>query len=167
MDLYVLRHAIAVERGAPGFKDDSQRPLTENGAQKMRRVAEGMLTLKVSFDVILSSPFVRAKQTAEIVADVFRVNKKLEFTPHLEVGGDPKKLIGLIDQKHGSDSSILLVGHEPYLSSFISMLIAGTDSLSITMKKGGLCKLRATELRYGRCAVLEWLLTPGQLTRIR
>ena len=167
MNLYVLRHAIAVERGTPGFKDDSKRPLTGKGKKKMKQIAEGMLALELSFDVILSSPFVRARHTAEIVADVFRTRKKLEFTPHLEVGGDPKKLIGLIDQKHGSGSSILIVGHEPYLSSFISMLIAGTDSLSITMKKGGLCKLRATELRYGRCAVLEWLLTPGQLTRIR
>jgi phosphohistidine phosphatase len=167
MELYVLRHAIAVERGTPGFVDDSQRPLTDKGAQKMQRVAKGMLALELSFDIILSSPFIRAKQTAEIVADVFRAQKKLEFTPHLEVGGEPKKLIDLINEKHGSDSSILLVGHEPYLSGFISMMIAGTDVLSITMKKGGLCKLSASELRYGKCATLEWLLTPGQMAIIR
>jgi phosphohistidine phosphatase len=167
MDLYVLRHAIAVERGTPGFKDDSQRPLTDKGEKKMKQIAEGMLTLELSFEVILSSPFIRAKQTAKIVADVFSGKKKLEFTPHLEVGGDPKKLIDHINEKHGSDSSILLVGHEPYLGSFISMLIAGTYNLSMTMKKGGLCKLRVATLCYGRCAMLEWLLTPRQLTRIR
>jgi phosphohistidine phosphatase len=167
MDLYVLRHAIAVERESSGFKDDSQRPLTDKGAHKMQRVAKGMLALELSFDIILSSPFVRAKQTAEIVADVFRGKKKLEFTPHLEVGGDPQKLVGHINEKHGSDSSILLVGHEPYLGSFISMLIAGTDSIVITMKKGGLCKLGVTELCYGRCATMEWLLAPNQLERIR
>jgi len=167
MDLYILRHAIAVERGTHGFKDDSQRPLTDKGVQKMQRVAEGMLTLKLSFDAILSSPFVRARQTAEIVADSLCAKKKLEFTPHLELGGDQRKLIGLINEKYGSDLSILLVGHEPYLSSFISVLIAGTDGLSITMKKGGLCKLVVATLSYGWCATLEWLLTPRQLTRIR
>ena len=167
MDLYVLRHAIAVERGALGFKDDSQRPLTDKGEKKMEQIAEGMLALELSFDAILSSPFVRAKQTTEIVADVFRAKKKLEFTPHLEVGGDPKKLIGLINEKRGSDSSIMLVGHEPYLSSLISILIAGNDNLSITLKKGGLCKLVVATLCYGRCATLEWLLTPRQLTRLR
>lgn len=167
MDLYVLRHAIAVERGTPGFKDDSQRPLTDKGAQKMQCVAEGMLALELSFEVILSSPFVRAKQTAEIVADVFRAKKKLEFTPHLELGGDPNKLISFINEKHGSDSSLILVGHEPYLSNLISILIAGSDNLSITMKKGGLCKLSAAKLKYERCATLKWLLTPGQLISIR
>jgi phosphohistidine phosphatase len=167
MDLFVLRHAIAVERGTPGFKDDSQRPLTEKGEKKMKQIAEGMLALELSFDIILSSPFVRAKQTAGIVADVFRAKKKLEFTPHLGVGGDPKRLIGLINAKHGSDSSILLVGHEPYLSNLISILIAGSNDLSITMKKGGLSKLIVATLCYGRCASLEWLLMPWQLTRIR
>lgn len=166
MVLYILRHAIAVEHGTPGYKDDSQRPLTEKGAKKMRRIAEGMLALDLSFDVILSSPFTRAKQTAEIVAGVFHARKKLEFTHHLEVGGDPEKLIEAINENHGSESRLVLVGHEPYLSGLVSMLIAGAGNLDITMKKGGLCKLSVAGLHYGRCATLEWLLSPGQLVRI-
>ncbi len=166
MDLYILRHAIAVERGTPGYKDDSQRPLTEKGAKKMRRIAKGMLALDLSLDGILSSPFIRAKQTAEIVAGAFHAMKKLEFTSHLEVGGDPEKLIEAINEDHGSNSSLVLVGHEPYLSGLVSMLIVGADNLDIMMKKGGLCKLSVAGLRYGRCATLEWLLSPGQLVRI-
>lgn len=167
MDLYILRHAIAVERGTPGYEDDSQRPLTGKGAKKMRLVAEGMLALDLSFDIILSSPFLRAKQTAEIVAEVFDAAKKLKFSEHLEVGGDAEALIKEINDKYGKHSSIIIVGHEPHLSSLISILISGNEDIPITMKKGGLCKLTASALRYGQCATLEWLLAPSQMTRIQ
>ena len=60
MDLYIQRHAIAVERGTGSYKTDSQRPLTDKGAKKMHRIAKGMQALRLSFDGILSSPFVRA-----------------------------------------------------------------------------------------------------------
>lgn len=167
MELYILRHAIAVARGSVGFQDDSQRPLTDEGAKKMARVAQGMLALGFSLDAIYSSPFVRARQTAEIVADAFKAHEKLEFTPHLQVDGNPESLLKLVDKVHGPEASLMLVGHEPYLGSLISILIAGTDELSITLKKGGLCKLTASKLRYGRCASLEWLLTPRVLARPR
>lgn len=166
MDLYILRHAIAVEHGAPGYKDDSIRPLTEKGAKKMRRIAQALLALDLSFDAILSSPFTRAKQTAEIVAEVFHAREKLEYTPHLKVGGDPEKLIEAINKRFGSDSRLVLVGHEPYLTGLISTLVSGSDNFEIVLKKGGLCKLSVSGLHYGRCAILEWLLTPSQLVRM-
>lgn len=166
MELYVLRHAIAVERGSPGYKDDSLRPLTEKGAKKMRRIAKGMLSLDLSLDVILSSPFIRAKQTAEIVAEAFRAKNRLEYTSHLETGGDPKKLVEAINEQYDSDSTLMLVGHEPYLSRLVSILVAGTESPSVVLKKGGLCKLVVSSLHYGRCGTLEWLLTPAQMVRL-
>ena len=167
MDLYILRHAIAVERGTPGYEDDSQCPLTGKGAKKMRLVAEGMLALDLSFDVILSSPFLRAKQTAEVVAEVFDAARRLKFSKNLEVGGDAEALIDELNEKYGARASIMLVGHEPFLSSVISMLISGNEDIPITMKKGGLCKLTVSALRYGQCATLEWLLAPSQMTRIQ
>jgi phosphohistidine phosphatase len=167
MDLFLLRHAIAVERGTPGYEDDSRRPLTGKGAKKMRLIAEGMLALDLSFDVVLSSPFLRARQTAQIVVKVLDVPGKLRFSEHLEAGGDPESLIREIDDLYAKHSRILLVGHEPYLSSLISTLISGSDDLPITLKKGGLCKLSVDSLRYGLCATFEWLLAPSQMTRIR
>lgn len=167
MDLYVLRHAIAVDHGTPGYEDDSLRPLTGKGAKKMKNIAEGMLILDVTVDVIFSSPFMRAKQTGEIVAKAFHAQKNLVFTPLLEVGGDPEKLVEYINEHHDSDARVMLVGHEPYLSSMISVLISGNGSIDITMKKGGLCKLKTASLHYGQCATLEWLLTPIQLTHLR
>ncbi len=166
MELYLLRHAIAAPHGAAGYERDADRPLTAEGEKKMRRIAEGMQALDLSFDLILSSPFTRARQTAEITAKVFSAEKKLKFTDHLAVGGGTKVLIDELNGKYGSLDSILLVGHEPSLSQLISLLISGDAGLSITMKKGGLCKLTVELLRHGRCATLEWLLAPGQMTRI-
>ena len=167
MDLYLLRHAIAVPHGTPGFERDSERELTPKGAKKMRRAAEGMRVMELAFDIILSSPFARAKQTAEIVAEVFGAQKSLEFTDSLAVGGDPEELIKLINTKYSKIQSILLVGHEPSMSSLISLLLAGDQSVAVTMKKGGLCKLTIDTLRHGQCATLEWLLTSSQMTLMR
>jgi phosphohistidine phosphatase len=167
MDIYLLRHAIAVERGAPGCEKDSERPLTPEGEKKMWRAAEGMKALGLSFDLILSSPYVRARQTAEIVAKVFEAEEKLIESAALTPDGDAEELIGELARHSRSLGSILLVGHEPALSSLISVLIAGDWSLSVVMKKGGLCLLTADLLKHGRCATLEWLLTPRQLRLIR
>jgi phosphohistidine phosphatase len=161
MDLYVLRHAIAVERGTPGYKNDSDRPLTPQGVKRLRRVARGLKALDLSFDAILSSPYLRAKQTAEIVADELHCEKKLEFSPLLEPGGDIRSLIRDIVNRFAGCETLLLVGHEPYLSTLISVLISGDQKVEITMKKGGVCKLSAERLRFGRCAALEWLVAPG------
>jgi phosphohistidine phosphatase len=163
MELYILRHAIAVERGTPGFEEDSTRPLTPAGEGKMRQIAKGMRALSVDPDLILSSPYVRARQTAEIVAQTFKIPDRLVLTPHLEPGGDPHALLSEIVSHYGDRRRIVLVGHEPFLSELASMLTAGNTDLPIVLKKGGLCKLMVSDLRYGACATLEWLLTPRHL----
>lgn len=163
MELYLLRHGIAAEKGTAEFARDSERPLTAEGTQKIHRIAKAMKELDLSFDLILSSPFLRAKQTAEIVAGVFGLEKALRFSSSLAVGGDPAMLVKEI--KSASLQKVLLVGHEPYLSTLISVLISGHDGLDIVMKKGGLCKLSVDSLRLAKCATLEWLLGPRQLLK--
>jgi len=166
MELYLLRHAIAVERGTPGYEMDSKRPLTPDGEEKMERIAEGMRALDLSLNLILSSPYIRARQTADIVAKVFNAQKKMETSVNLAPDGDPKKLISELRESYGSPESILLVGHEPCMSDLASVLLTGRSGLSLVMKKGGLCKLTVDSLQYGRCATLEWLLTPRQLALV-
>ena len=163
MDLFLLRHAIAVEHGAPGYARDSDRVLTPKGSRKMRRVAGGMLAMELAFDVILTSPFARARQTADIVAEVLNAQKIVHQTKALAVGGNPEALIERINKDYPAACGILLVGHEPYLSGLISILLTGEQGLALTMKKGGLCKLKVDKLRYSECAILEWLLTPAQM----
>ncbi len=162
-----MRHARAVERGTPGFTDDSVRPLTPEGEEKMYDIARGMRRLDLGFDLLLSSPFVRARRTAEIVAEVLDERDKLEFTDALAADGDPRELITELRARRKSPAALLLVGHEPYLSGLISTLIAGEVRLPLTLRKGGLAKLVVDSLTYGRCATLEWLLAPKQLVSIR
>lgn len=165
MNLYILRHARAEEHGAQ-FPDDSQRPLTSAGEEEMRRVAGGMHCLELKFDLILSSPFVRASRTAEIVAEVFGPDK-LRFSANLASGGNAGELINELNRDYPDHKNILLVGHEPDLSRLVSLLTTGERELWLSFKKAGLCKLALEKLRAGQCANLEWLLTPAQLEEFR
>jgi phosphohistidine phosphatase len=163
MNLFLLRHGIAVERGTPGCEQDADRPLTPKGERRLGRIADAMEAMGLTFDLILSSPYVRARQTAEIVVDELGLKKKLEFSETLTPDGDAKALIAALNKLDPRPENVLLVGHEPYLSGLISMLASGDPDLPIDFKKGGLCKLEVESLRYGRCATLAWLLTPRQM----
>lgn len=163
MNLYILRHGIAVERGTPGLDKDADRSLTLKGERRLWRITEAMAALELSFDLILSSPYLRARQTAEIVAEAFRARKKLELLDSLIPDGDAKMLIAYLKSLQPAPESILIVGHEPYLSELIARLVSGGASLPLALKKGGLCKLTTASLKYGRCATLDWLLTPKQM----
>ena len=164
MNLYVLRHAIAEVRG-PRWPDDTKRPLTQEGEKKMFKVAEGMLCLKLKLDAIVSSPFERAKRTAEIVCEI--LEEKLQLSEYLKSDSDPKLLIQELNSRYQSKDNILIVGHEPDLSQLVSLLCGGATEFSLTLKKGGLCKLSVSKLKAQKCASLEWVLTPGQLRKLR
>jgi phosphohistidine phosphatase len=163
MNLYILRHGIAVEPGTPGYEKDADRPLTPEGERKLGQIAEAMEALDLSFDLILSSPYLRARQTAEIVAEALKARKKLELSDTLTPGGSTKKLVALLTHLDPPPESVLLVGHEPYLSGLVSLLVSGHGGCAVVLKKGGFCKLAAASLTHDRCATLEWLLTPKQM----
>ena len=163
MELYVLRHAIAEERDSERFPDDSLRPLTDRGREKMRRIAAGIKRLGVEFDEILSSRYVRARQTAEIVAEVYSFRRKIGRIELLEPDRDPKDLIRMLKQKYRKADSLMLVGHEPHLGHLISELLLGKTRLQLTLKKGGLCKVSWDTKPRGARPTLEWFLTPKQL----
>src|SRR5487761_2629472 len=163
MNLYLLRHGIAVDPSEPGFARDAERPLTPKGRRRLQQIAGAMKALNLSFDVILSSPHVRAAQTAEIVAQALKRRQKLKFTDDLMPGGNPKLLIQLVNELRPRPKNVLLVGHEPYLSKLIALLTAGNTSMEIDLKKGILCKLETEALRYARCATFVSLLAPRHL----
>src|SRR5579862_6482554 len=119
MNIFILRHGLAVEAGACGFTKDSERPLTPKGRRKLRKIGRTMRKLELSFDCILSSPYMRARQTAEIIADRLGLGKKLELSEELTPGGSYRKLIDEIKQRDPQPDDLLLVGHEPYLSELI------------------------------------------------
>jgi phosphohistidine phosphatase len=163
MKLYILRHGEAAEHGDPKFPNDADRPLTAKGIQRTKLLAYTLRQMETGFDVIFSSPLVRARETAEIVERGLRLHGRLEFTDHLAPSGDVEKLVAQLNGLRPAPESLLLVGHEPYLSSLISLLCTGGPNLSLTLKKGGLCRMEAEHLRCARCASLEWLLPPRLL----
>jgi len=165
MNLYMIRHAIAEDEGTPEYADDSQRPLTDKGKKKMRQIAKGLRALGVEFDLILSSPYVRATETAEIVADVFKMKKEIKFSDNLVPMGDPELLIAEMNEKYTA-SSVAFIGHEPFMSALIGLLVSENARIDMTIKKGGVCRLSADDLHHTRKATLEWLLTPGVLVEI-
>lgn len=166
MRIYLLRHGIAVDHDTPGYARDSERPLTPEGRRKTRLVAKALAGLEARPDVILTSPLVRAHQTAEIVTTVLRLKRRLHLCDHLAGGGDAKRLIAEINRRHGQANSIMLVGHEPDLSSLASLLLTGSArAAAIELKKGGVCVLEADTLFVGRCATLLWLAPPKLLIK--
>jgi len=132
----------------------------------MKKVAKGLRHLELPLEWILTSPYRRAYDTAEIVAKELKRKKNLSITRTLGSEGDPKALIRYISQKFRSWESIMLVGHEPYLSGLIGALTSPTSKIGLTLEKGGCAKLTADSLTFGPCATLEWLLTPKILKKL-
>ena len=161
VNLYLMRHAIAAE--PDGSCLDSLRPLTEKGRSKLEKITSTLKKSELLVDLILTSPYLRARQTAELVA------KTLNIKPNCVVESENLAPLGygdqLIDEINARwpIENLMLVGHEPGLSQLIGVLMAGDASLQIQMKKAGICKLSVEKLSYARCARLEWLMTPALL----
>jgi phosphohistidine phosphatase len=164
MNLFLLRHAKACAR-SPKWRPDDTRPLTRDGEKKMFQVARGIQSLNLSIDLILTSPCIRAFRTAEILGEVLE-SKELFETRSLMAGTEPRAVIDEINKNFPGLKQIVLVGHEPFMTGLISVLLSGKDDLSIDLRKGGFCKLSVKKLCFGPCAGLDWLMTPGQLARL-
>jgi phosphohistidine phosphatase len=164
MDLFLLRHAKAQPR-SPKWRPDSKRPLTPEGESSMFGVARGIKALDVSFDVILTSPYLRALRTAEILAEVYQSEKLFE-TARLAPEADANGILDEVNENFSAAGQIVLVGHEPFLSGLISTLLTGEGGMAMDLKKAGFCKLVIEKLVFGKCACLNWLLTPRQLARL-
>jgi phosphohistidine phosphatase len=162
MKLYILRHGDAVEHGDPRYKEN-ERPLTPKGIQRTKLLAHALRQMEVSFDTVLSSPLIRARETAEVLARGLQLEKNVEWSDALLPSGAMDALVGQINGMHPVPGSVLLVGHEPYLSGFVSLLCTGGPGFPIEFKKGALCRLQVDALGCAKCAVLEWLIQPRLL----
>jgi phosphohistidine phosphatase len=159
MNIYLLRHGIAAPHGEGNQFNDAERPLTPEGITKMRQVSKGLKRLGVTFDIVASSSLLRAKETAEIVVDVLKFNGSIQLWDELAPGGSISKLMQKL-QKYRNKDSVLLVGHQPDMGSLASSLILGTDSVSLSFKKGGACCIQVNEFPPHYPGELVWMLTP-------
>jgi phosphohistidine phosphatase len=159
--LYLVRHAIAADRGSE-WPDDTQRPLTKRGVARMRRSVEGLRALGVQVDLILTSPLVRAMQTARILAAGLRPKPALERLDALGPGIAPSDVAAALTRHDTKDAgTIALVGHEPGLGLLAAWLL-GTDT-PLPFKKGGVCRIDVVGLPPGRDGALVWFATPKML----
>ncbi len=165
MDLLIVRHAIAVERGDPGFDRDEDRPLTPDGMHKFRLAARGLNEFAPKPERIVSSPLVRARQTAEILRDAVAPQTKIEFCDDLVPGGDFGRLLSFVTGLGAK--RVALVGHEPHLSGFTSYLLVGDKArATLEYKKGGAALVSFPKGPAAGRGTLEWLIQPGALRDI-
>src|SRR5262245_36359692 len=120
MRLFLLRHAIAEEKNLKKWPLDSERPLTQEGAKKMGRAAQGMKEMGLSFDLILTSPFARAMSTAQIVLEVYSPKPPLKTAEALCNNASAADVLKTVPT---SLKNVLLVGHEPQMTRLVSELI--------------------------------------------
>jgi phosphohistidine phosphatase len=159
--LYLLRHGIAVPPGTPGYEDD-QRPLTRQGARRMKQIARGLCCLGLEFDRIVTSPLPRARRTAKIVAKALKCEEILEEADALRADRDAASIRAWIDTR--SEPRLLLVGHDPWISELVGLLITGAEGPPLCqLRKGGLAALR--DAPDGRLQ-LDWLARPRLLRRL-
>lgn len=135
LELYIIRHGLAGEHGT--YANDNERPLTDEGHRKTKQIAKRLDALDLHFDLILTSPLVRAQQTAEILQTV-GLSKHLETSEFLAPGGDLNAWLNWLEQWQSSDrQSLAIVGHEPDLSTWAETLIWGEARQRLVLKKAG------------------------------
>lgn len=166
MDLLLIRHAPAEdqEKFAHTGQADELRPLTARGIERMQLAARGLMTLALPIERLISSPLVRAQQTAEIVAPALEVR---QFDTEAMLS-PPVPTDSLIDwlRKQPRVEGLALVGHEPNLSHLAETLLCGASTGTMPLKKGGAILLRFAEGIAARNAQLVWSLTPGILRNL-
>lgn len=159
MELYFLRHGIAANLG-PAGTGDAGRPLTEDGVIKMAEEARGMRLLGMQLDVLLASPFMRARQTAEIVGKELGV--AVQIADALRPGCDVARLRALLGEHQGA-KRVMVVGHEPDFSEMVGSM---AGNCLVQMQKGGLARIDLP-LPQSPVGTFVWLFTPNVLRSIR
>jgi phosphohistidine phosphatase len=164
MDCVLLRHGIAVERDE-WEGPDADRPLTERGAKRVAQVVAGLNRLDVQPTHVLSSPLIRAIETAKIAHRALRVRSAVQIVDALLPDAPPDRLLSLL---HGlpPDSCVLCVGHEPHLGMVASVMLAGRSSTAFSFKKAGACLIELPIQAKPGHGVLRWWLPPSQLRAI-
>ncbi len=162
-ELYLIRHAIAAERGE-AWPDDDKRPLTDDGIARMRKAARGLARLDVAIDVIFTSPLVRARQTADIVAGALDARPSLVTIESLAPGAAHAALMADLE-KQARKSRIALVGHEPGLGELAGRLIGSRHA--IEFKKGAVCRIDLDQIPPTGPGRLRWFLTPRMLRAVK
>ena len=158
MELYLIRHAHALELGERGITNDEERPLSEEGEAQAHAAAQALQSKGVVLDKLYTSPFLRARQTAEILLRTWsKPELILDTCDALAPNGKSRKLSKYLLKSGGA--KIGLVGHMPHLGDYAAWLI-GNKTAQIELAKAGIALITCGELPSKGLGVLQWLVTP-------
>jgi phosphohistidine phosphatase len=162
--LYLLRHGIAIDRDDPACPPDPERMLTERGVRRTRAAARGLAALGVRADLVVTSPYRRAVETAAIAAEELGVGEdRVVRSDLLLFGADPDELLDWLAKRE--EKAVLAVGHAPHLDLLLAAAVGPGDRELTRIKKAGCAAVRLGE-PAGRPGHLEWLLPPRVLRRL-
>ena len=150
MLVYLLRHGIAAELGESGVRSDAERPLTKEGIKKLREAAHGYRKLLERPVRVLSSPLLRARESAEILCEVLELPSQVEHCAILVPEADPRDVISLLQSELMAGPGrgpFLLVGHEPHLGRLLGLLLSGSEHATVPFRKGMLVGVDLDEPR--------------------
>ena len=160
MKIYLVRHGIATERIGGAVLNDSMRPLTDEGRQESKSVAQGLKRINVKPNFFVSSPLVRAKQTAEIFAEVLGGDSsEVKICDALAPGGSPSTLYKFL-RELGNFQEVALFGHEPDIGMLAATLLDAAHELRLPFKKAGVCRVDVYDLPPSTPGILKWFITP-------
>lgn len=162
-ELYLVRHAIAAERGEE-WPDDDERPLTARGVSRFEETVEGLRKLAVEVDEIFTSPLVRAKQTAELLSAGLPGTPPIKVLDALAPGHAPASVLAQL-ARTARRRRIALVGHEPGLGELAAHLIGAGRALPF--RKGGVCRVDVESLTSRRPGALTWFVPPKLLRGLK
>lgn len=163
LELYLIRHAVAVPRGSD-YRDDARRPLTPEGATRWRHAAAGLRELGVAVDLVLTSPLLRAHDTADILVAALKPKPKLVVTEALSPGRKPAEVLAVIARHAAAArgaSRLALVGHEPDLGELAACILGARGA--VEFKKGAVCRIDVDRAMPGGPGTLRWFLPPRVL----
>jgi phosphohistidine phosphatase len=165
-NLYLMRHGEAAPAEGPGFESDAKRPLTAEGKIKMKEICRGLERIGLEISWVVTSPLVRAAETGVIVAGAIEEQPPLDKCEALRPDGSPDDLLTFL-AAHPERKNVILVGHEPDLSSLAAQMIGAGHRANLAFKKGGCCQIRFDGSPAKGLGVLIWWLTPRVLRRLR
>ncbi|HWO90067.1 MAG TPA: phosphohistidine phosphatase SixA [Gemmatimonadales bacterium] len=165
MEVLLLRHAEAGEADPKRWPDDSDRPITAEGREKQAAMARAIRKAGLGFEHLVTSPLVRARETADVVAEVFEYHDEPVVSEALKPGAGPEAMVQLL-AKFPPDSRVALVGHEPHLSRTAAALIGRSGDASIDLKKSGVMVIEFDGAPSLGSGTLQLLLKPKLVRKL-
>lgn len=163
IELHLVRHAIAAERG-PSYPDDRLRPLTPEGTARWRKAVIGLRAVGMEVDLVLTSPLVRSRETADLLAAGLPGKPAVEESTALAPGGDAAAITRLIARVGRRHRRLALVGHEPDLGELAARLLQARGH--VEFKKGAVCRIDVDVATPGGPGALRWFLAPRLLRKL-